>query len=117
MGKGIYWVVVVALGVFIGLFAFEQFKGYQERTVHQQAIEEQQAIPNQENAAQQAVKDWRPGEREQQQKKKPVQNTVCTMDANTDNCICIDKETGNRIPKTPYECVLRASKSSNAQKQ
>lgn len=112
MGKGIFWVVVVALGVFVGLFAFEQFKGYQERVAGQRALGEQEAILEQKAARQQAIKEQRAAERKRRRTENPDQKINCAMDADTENCVCMDKETGNTIPMNPYECVLRASKSS-----
>ena len=44
------------------------------------------------------------------------ENTLCAIDTDTDECICIHKETGGKILMTDNECVVRASKPSNIQR-
>lgn len=105
MVKAIYWIVIIAAGVFIGIAAFDRFKASQP-TADSQAADRQEAI--------QPSGGRLPGTggQEGQHDKKRGLKTICTVDQETEDCTCIDRESGEIIPKPRYDCFLRASRSS-----
>ncbi|MFC1797006.1 hypothetical protein ACFL1V_07920 [Pseudomonadota bacterium] len=56
MGKGIYWIILIAVGVFFGIFAHDRYEAYQTQMALQQFIEQQQTILVKEKEGQKEAK-------------------------------------------------------------
>lgn len=61
----------------------------------------------------QAYQQQRQIAQQRPQQKKLDQNTLCAMNTDTNKCVCIHRETGQKISMLHNECVSRASNASN----
>ena len=104
--KSVLWIIGIAIGVFLGMLAYEQYTAYRVEQQIAQMLEGQAA-------AQKATNARRVVELERQRKSRLEANTLCAMNNDTQKCVCIHEETGIKISKTHDECVARASKASN----
>ena len=110
MRKALFWIFVIAAGVFLGLHAHEQFSAYRERAsvsaeveaakAEHGAVETQRRHVTGVGAGKPSGQAGRPGKREM----------LCSMVKDMNDCRCIDVETGAPIPMPPYSCVLRLSR-------
>ena len=103
MEKGFFWIAVIAIGVFIGIFAYDKYQVFQLELATRQALEEIQT--QQKNAEEQMRR-----RSEINQKTEFLKSTLCAINEDTGKCVCIHKKTGMKISKTQSECQAIASK-------
>ena len=101
MQKNAVWVVVIAAGVFLGVFAYEKFTEYRAAQALQAGLEQLQA-----ESERQAMRAK--AERDRKRAAEDYRNTACAINEDTRTCTCIHEKTGVRISMAQDECVKRA---------
>lgn len=99
--KKILWVFIIAIGVFLGVLAYDSFMGYLIQRTLQQALEQQQV------SAQEA-RQKRLAYQESKRKAELYRNTACAINNDTNHCVCLHERTGARLALPQEECKKRA---------
>jgi len=97
--KKMVWILVIAAGVFLGMFAYEKFSG-------QEIGKSQQLDLSDIQAELQGVQE---NQERLQQAKDLDKNAVCTINADDNSCDCINSENAEKINLSDQECVARAN--------
>jgi hypothetical protein len=101
--KGLIWIVIIAIGVFIGIYAYGEYQEYRLELATRQALEEIQ-IEQQRVAEQMKLRS------EQNRQSDIRKNTLCALNEDTGKCTCIHKKTGMKVSKTQAECQAIVTK-------
>jgi len=105
--KGV-WVVLIAVGVFLGIFAYEKFAEYRVEIALQEMVKKQEL----QNANSQKKLVAQQNEKRAEQNKKIsaqlYKDTACAINNDTNSCTCIHEKTGGKISHTVAECEKRA---------
>ena len=102
MKKGLYWIVLIAIGVFLGIYLHARYEEYQTRVALEQAAQQTMELLEEQRKREEAMQADRARARLER-------NTLCAMNADSGKCSCIHKETGQKISMSYQECVTRAS--------
>lgn len=106
MEKGLAWIFIIAIGVFVGIFAYEKYQEYRIEFAARQAMVEIQN--QQQRAAEQSKLKMR-----QSRQTEIRRNTLCALNEDTGKCSCIYSKTGIKVSKSQAECQAIASKGMN----
>jgi uncharacterized protein HemX len=101
MQKNAVWVLVIAAGVFLGVFAYEKFTEYRAAQALQALQQELQAESERWSMRAKA-------ERDSKVAAENYRNTACAINEDTQTCTCIYEKTGVRISMANDDCVKRA---------
>jgi uncharacterized protein HemX len=100
MNKGVL-ILLIAIGVFLGVFAYEKFTEYRFNR-------ELAAIQQRESQKAEARRNEREERARNAKAKEDYKNTACAINENTKSCSCIDKRNGAKIVLAKPECEKRA---------
>lgn len=97
MPKQVVWVLIIATGVFLGVFGYEKFTEYRMQKLLDQELVKFQEVLDQSNA-----------ELEYKKNLEKYRNTACAINEAKNTCLCINEKTGTKIALNHDECVKRA---------
>jgi hypothetical protein len=101
--KKMVWVLIIAAGVFLGMFAYEKFTG--------QEIHKSQQLDL--GDIQDELQGIEADQKKHQQAEDLAKNAVCTINAEDNSCSCINPENSEEIGLADGECVARANERPN----
>lgn len=111
--KTIIWfggIIAVALALELAVWAFA---AYQANRAIDDLVGNMTKVSESSRVRVQAYQQQRKAEQQRQQQKKLDQNTLCAMNTDTNKCVCIHRQTGQKISIPHNECVSRASSAAN----
>jgi len=97
--KKLAWILVVAAGVFLGMFAYEKFSAHKMEQSQQLDLGDIQA----------ELQGIKADQEESQQAEALDKNTVCTINVDDNSCSCINSENSEKIDLSDDKCVARAN--------
>lgn len=114
--KPVLWVVIIAVGVFAGSFAYEKFTQYRLEKALQQGVAEFSRTIEKINKDEQAARQQRELARQTREREKQRQaaaevyrDTACAINTDTQTCSCISMKTGARVQIQQADCAKRAN--------
>ena len=99
--KQFVWILIIAVGVFIGITAKDKYDTYQLQQYLKEQVAQFQAQTkhfNELTAAAQA----------KQKKAEFSKSALCAMNVDSGNCICRHKKSGLKISMSKDECITRS---------
>lgn len=97
--KKLTWILVVAAGVFLGMFAYEKFSEHRMEDSQQLDLGDIQA----------ELQGIKADQEKHQQAQELDKNTVCTIHADDNSCTCVNSVNSEEIDLADDECVARAN--------
>jgi hypothetical protein len=101
--KKMVWVLIIAAGVFLGVFAYEKFTG--------QEIQKSQQLDL--GGIQDELQGIETDQKKHQQAEVLAKSAVCTISADDNSCSCINPDNSEEIALADDECVARANERPN----
>ena len=101
MPKQVVWVLVIAAGVFLGVFAYEKFTEYRMARVLEAELVHLQATVDASTRQLEA-------ERARKRAAEVYSDTACAINEDAQTCVCIHEKTGARMAIGYDDCVKRA---------
>jgi len=104
MPKQAIWILMIATGVFLGIFGYEQFTEYRlQKALEVETAKFQQVMDNAKLERKQ-----RAAEVERKRQAEIYKNTACGINEDKNTCVCINEKTGAKIRVAHNDCVKRA---------
>jgi len=112
MQKEIRWILLIALGVFLGMFAYEKYSVYRTQLAIQEFVETVSEAVQAQSATVQAnhsaVKRQQDLKIEQERRAEFDRTTACGVNEDKGTCSCLSTTTGAMISISHQECLERA---------
>ena len=119
MPKELKWVLIIAVGVFVGIFAYDRYLTYQAEkalqefsnsmnSVLQAQTAQTQKILQASKARAQELERQRQASEVRRQKLEFEKTTACGINEDEGTCKCINMETGAKVSVAYQECTRRA---------
>lgn len=102
------WVLIIAVGVFLGIFLHDRITEYRERLAVQEMLGQMQMEADRAQMKADQVRKKHLVEKEKIKANELYRNTACAINVDTDVCLCIHEKTGAKISLSQNECKKRA---------
>jgi len=106
--KQFTWIVLIALGVFLGIFAYERYAAFRLELEAQELLEAMQAEQQAANLKFEELERQREVGREAERQLEFDQTTACGMSEDKGTCSCLSTKTGAMVSLSHQECLQRA---------